>query len=826
MGYVPYGPKLATMAMSVCGSNFSLVDAHTNAAALVGQTVPVLSLERSTLCVANFTSVSATGIYRLVVDGLGTSPPFPIGINAMNRPFRMAMAAFYMARCGQDVPPLPASEELVTVASSGRPFSHDICHLRDGVVDLKHTHESTEANVDGSGGWHDAGDYGKYSVNTAFTLGMLMYGWEHFEQRMACADLGLPASAKTPVADYLDEVRWGMAWLLKMQRPDGLVYHKLTGSHFEGFGELSDGDDATRYFSPWGTAATGDLAATGAQCYRVFAKHDPAFSQACLAAARRAYAALALHPEQQTPDLSAFGTGTYVTADPLWDVGVRIWAATEMFESTRELPYLEEAERLLRTLDAPSDSCAQITQPESSGSCKVSDQLDWDDQRNLGALRYLTLSSPAGRSQELYSQVREQLALVVDMYARTSATNPYGDPLGGYTKWGINGELARQSVMLYGAELVLGKNATLEATALNTLSLLFGRNRWGRSFVTKLGDWPAAHPHHRPSMVYAESWPGMLVGGPNGGYESWSDGWLAFRSNEVAINWNCGLVYATARYYQCHRGADEALAQHASSARQPSQPRAPRAPTVRVGRSSRDERDELPTEEMVWLGNPNRIRDALSQRERAALSLEEAADLTPPEPPAFDELALELEVQGSPAAQENDRRARRDREAASAAAQAAAAALAASSASPAAVPSGAQAAAAIADSERKRKREREAEAAEAAKAASAAAAAAKAEAAKAASLQALAAAAERENRKRRDRDQAADSSRKGAADTQAGANPPASLRGSTSDEKAASEVQRDQRSRYTPSRAVLDLIATHVYDDPPRPPATGSRGTH
>lgn len=90
----------------------------------------------------------------------------------------MAMAGFYYARCGQDVVPLNASAELVTVSASGRPYGHGLCHAHDGIVDAKHTHAKVAvgiaaekggelltlpARVDGSGGWHDAGDFGKYT---------------------------------------------------------------------------------------------------------------------------------------------------------------------------------------------------------------------------------------------------------------------------------------------------------------------------------------------------------------------------------------------------------------------------------------------------------------------------------------------------------------------------------------------------------------------------------------------------------------------------------------------------------------------------------------
>jgi len=143
-----------------------------------------------------------------------------------------------------------------------------------------------------------------------------------------------------------------------------------------------------------------------------------------------------------------------------------------------------------------------------------------------------------------------QMRAINSVYANNSVVDAYGESYK-KIKWGVNGEVARMSFALHAEELVVGANKTLEDVGLRNLDRLFGRNPWGRSFVTKLGKNPASKPHHRPSMVYDDAWPGYLVGGPYPSESSWSDSWLAFRSNEVAINWQAGLIYSTARYYQC-----------------------------------------------------------------------------------------------------------------------------------------------------------------------------------------------------------------------------------------------------------------------------------
>ena len=90
------------------------------------------------------------------------------------------------------------------------------------------------------------------------------------------------------------------------------------------------------------------------------------------------------------------------------------------------------------------------------------------------------------------------------------------------------------------------------------LDHLFGRNFYGRSFVTGVGHEPPQSPHHRPSIAdgIGPPWPGLLIGGPSGQSQdgmpvalaatSWKDDSNNYTTNEVAINWSAALAYALA----------------------------------------------------------------------------------------------------------------------------------------------------------------------------------------------------------------------------------------------------------------------------------------
>ena len=178
---------------------------------------------------------------------------------------------------------------------------------------------------DGKGGWHDAGDFGKYTGNAGFTLGMLLSAFERHPGGLTQAPLPIPERGGA-LPDYLDELRWELEWMLKMiyAADDGRVSHKLTALGFEGFVAPEDAvfdfsardDLQTRYFVPFSSAATADFVAALAQASRIYRPYDAEFADRCLAAARAAYALLTANTANTPPDQAAFSTGGYTTTIP------------------------------------------------------------------------------------------------------------------------------------------------------------------------------------------------------------------------------------------------------------------------------------------------------------------------------------------------------------------------------------------------------------------------------------------------------------------------------------------------------------------------------
>ena len=122
----------------------------------------------------------------------------------------------------------------------GVTYSHEACHLDDAYLDYVgggHTRSPVTR------GWHDAGDYNKYTVNGAFAAGVLLLAWEQNGPRLRA--LRLPQPNTSPgLPDFLSEVRWETDWLLTMQAADGSAYQKVSTVNFGPAGAAGNGKDA------------------------------------------------------------------------------------------------------------------------------------------------------------------------------------------------------------------------------------------------------------------------------------------------------------------------------------------------------------------------------------------------------------------------------------------------------------------------------------------------------------------------------------------------------------------------------------------------------
>ena len=452
------------------------------------------------------------------VLALAACTPKDLSQNEQN--FKTAFRAFYLWRCGTSV----------DAGYNGNHYHFEACHLGDGrtaYVDADSpvlTPEQLAANTkrkDGTGGWHDAGDYGKYTVNAGITMGMLFYAWDHFRAKIEPVALELPETAPG-FPEYLEELKWETDFLLKMEYADGSgrVSHKLTRQAFSAF-IMPDQDDADRFFTLWSSAATADFAAVMAMASVRFRPYDAAYADKCLEAAKRSWGYLEEHPEDKFFVQGDFSTGSYWTTDP----DDRLWAAAEMWAATGEPRYLAETEAMI-------------------ANQQVADDWDWGEVSNLGLWTY-ALCGKEGKNPELQAMVEESILASAGRLVGNAKADPYGCALKKYY-WGCNGTACRQAMNLHIADMVK-HDPVYDETIKGIAGYILGNNYYGRSFVTGVGVNPPMHPHDRRSGADGidAPWPGYLVGGGHTPTD-WVDEQDDYSRNEIAINWQGALVYLLA----------------------------------------------------------------------------------------------------------------------------------------------------------------------------------------------------------------------------------------------------------------------------------------
>jgi endoglucanase len=526
VGYPPGAQKAASIA-ALC-TNFAVIRVADGATVFRGAvTGPVSDPDtREQLYTADFSKLKQPGDYQLDVPGVGRSAPFRIAADVYREPFHVVMLGFYLWRCGT----------AVSATYQGTTFAHAICHTNDAWLDFV---GGGHVQKDGTKGWHDAGDYNKYVVNAGVTVGVMFRAWEDFGLQIKTVRLDLPESGG-PLPDYLAEIKWELDWLLTMQAPDGSVYHKLSTTRFGGFAP-PESETAERYFTPWGSEATADFVGILAQAARIYRPYDPAFADRCLQAAQKSYRFLQAHPAYHKADQTGFSTGAYEINEPNHRLGGvpenRLWAAAEIWETTGDPDALRDLENRIRSVRGQVDG-----------------DFDWDEVKDLGLLTYLFSERP-GRDHSLVNLVRTNLLAAADKIVQTRNHDAYARPLGSVYYWGCNGGVARQTVILMAADRATRRKISWFSSrhvyhdaCWDALNHLFGRNYYGRSFVTGLGYNPPLHPHDRRDTgeYLNHPWPGYLVGGANPQATDWRDDQANFRVNEIAINWNSALVYALA----------------------------------------------------------------------------------------------------------------------------------------------------------------------------------------------------------------------------------------------------------------------------------------
>ncbi len=111
--------------------------------------------------------------------------------------------------------------------SGFNPFLNDSCHTADGFVIYHPDPARDSTRIDVAGGWHDASDYLQYLPTSANATFQLLFAYRQnpgaFGDQFDAA--GRPGANGIP--DVLDEAKWGLDWMQKMNPGPGEYYNQI-----------------------------------------------------------------------------------------------------------------------------------------------------------------------------------------------------------------------------------------------------------------------------------------------------------------------------------------------------------------------------------------------------------------------------------------------------------------------------------------------------------------------------------------------------------------------------------------------------------------------
>lgn len=455
----------------------------------------------------DFSTVSAPGEYYVYDPANNTrSETFQIAGGVYEEVMKTAFRTFFYQRCGVTKPSSFAGSKWADESACHIGANQDKqCRLYGNAT------PATERDL--SGGWHDAGDYNKY-VNFALNPVLDLARCYLERPEVFGDDMGLPESGNG-VPDLLDELKWELDWLLKMQEPDGSVLCVVGG----GSASPPSADVAARRYGPATTSATFSAAAMFAIGSRVFRQSGNAdYADQLQTAATSAWAWAAGHPGLTFYNAGKLAAGEQETDDYGLFIS-RLCAAVYLYDITGEMVYRNWVENNYNQHHLMQWSWASMYEVPS-----------------LDALLHFTdlpgVSSPVATAiRNTYSN---SLSTASD---HLGSFNTKADPYRAYLHannyvWGSNQIKSKEATAMLNM-LTYNLNATQHTTfhqaAAGYLHYLHGTNPFNLCFLSNMKEFGAENSAREMYHTWfgdGTPWdnalsspkgpaPGFLTGGPN-----------------------------------------------------------------------------------------------------------------------------------------------------------------------------------------------------------------------------------------------------------------------------------------------------------------------
>lgn len=441
-----------------------------------------------------FTEFSEEGSYRIEA-GNAVSPDFRISNDIYNGTADFLLFYMRQQRCGFN------------------PYIKDSCHTHDGYVIYGGSSDSSHINV--TGGWHDAADYLQYVATSANAAYQMLFAFSENPASFGDKYIDNGLRGEDNIPDILNESKWGLDWLLKMNPAPGIMYNQIADDRDHIGFRLPNMDTANygmgserpvyrctgkqqglfKYKNrATGIASTaGKFASAFARGAAVYKSIDPEFSDLLAAKAVSAFSYGLGNPGacQTAP-----GTAPYFYEEDNWTDDMEL-AAIELYRITKDEKYLNHAVDFGRR--------EPVTPWMGSDTAR---HYQWYPFINMGHPGIASYADGDPVRQEFLANMEEGLQRIM---AR-GEKNPFliGVPF----IWCSNNLVAATLTQAHLYTEISGDTLFAELEAAHR-DWLFGCNPWGTSMIVGLpagGDYP--DNTHSSFVVKGEQVPGGLVDGP------------------------------------------------------------------------------------------------------------------------------------------------------------------------------------------------------------------------------------------------------------------------------------------------------------------------
>jgi peptidoglycan/xylan/chitin deacetylase (PgdA/CDA1 family) len=399
--------------------------------------------------------------------------------------------------------------------SKYNPFLKDSCHTHDGFIVYHPDRTKDSTRLDVSGGWHDASDYLQYLPTSANACYQMMFAY-----RMNPGIFGDEYDAwgnkgSNGIPDIIDEAKWGLDWLVKMNPGKEEYYNQLADDR-DHRGLRLPTLDSVKYATNQGLArpvyfitgkpqgekyknrttgvasSAGKFASAFALGAEVMRTWYPEFASSLVQKAKDAYAFGKKYPGN-TQTISMVSPYIYAEDNDVDDMQL---AALTLYGIEKKNQYLQEGIQFARK---------EPVTPWMGAD--TANHYQWYPFVNLG--HYLGASEKSGNTKEYLTYMKEGIERVKNR----GANNPFlmGVPF----IWCSN-----NLVVAILTQLSLYKNLTgsgvYDEQEAALRDWLFGCNPWGTSMICDLPENGVApkDPHSAFTHLYNYKISGGLVDGP------------------------------------------------------------------------------------------------------------------------------------------------------------------------------------------------------------------------------------------------------------------------------------------------------------------------